>query len=388
MYDKLDGFLKAVLATLTAISIGLAIIAHIKKILDKHPGWKLTLLILTAVLLSLTVISFFLSPPPNPCSLNSMPLIFKDDLSNDSFHYLNLPGYPKSLISVSQTDKLRLRALEEAFSRGDSDMKTHNLLPYGDSILPYFVKKDLLSAKIVERLRDQLFLYIKESIDSATCSYTLSLSMDKVKNREIMDFIQGIKDTICLQTAIDQLVTRPLQRDGRVSVSLCQIYNFICENCPNSKAAREWRENPSNRDGYCDSVYFDKGEYKLSLNSMVLLRLLMNSLIKLNIGPLSIQFHGYCDPSAVGKIPYSGSGYRADTGVLLSGDSLTARALGDNLTSNDDLSFARSFSCLEYVRHDFGDRQIHLSFTGHGVSQSNQPWQQKRVVSITIIKEK
>jgi len=345
------------------------------------------LIILTILLL---FIGCFVVPPyqSNTCKMAGKTPVYHTGLSNNAHYYTTLYSDTVDMNkSDKQFDEIRNEKLGQLFLKADATKKLEiNSFSYKEKLLPFFYNHDALSKKVIDELFKNLFVYVNENVDTVNCRYSVAISLAKTKVRAIDSLIALSQLLGCMGNSVDDLIIKPLQSRGEVSISFFSIFKKLCTTCPNDPRVILWKHDSHDGISDADSLYFEKGQYRLSVTSMVLLRCIAGSLSRYGSKNLRVELHGFTDSSPVrSMIPYTESGHKADKGTLLPGQ-ISQPITG--ITNNIDLSFARAFSCYNELNDLVDQSKIKLFYTGEGLSERQDiPEAHQRSVTIFIKKE-
>jgi outer membrane protein OmpA-like peptidoglycan-associated protein len=302
-------------------------------------------------------------------------LLYRDGIIKNNPNYsivkLDTPFPENANIPIEK----RIKIFTSMFSQNNSEI--------GKCFRDAFVKETRdntnLAKLIIDELRDRRYLYIQEDEINVggvqNLSVTMSITRDTFGMTALMQ--DAVNEKYCLENAIQNLVFQPLQEAGTVSFSLTQILIHLNDNCSQNSIVRSILSKCEGSVTQCDGIYFQSGGYALSNVSKQILECFFRKLNTNNLNSIKIVFHGYTDSNPVGSIPYNGNAQFAPLFTLLSEGS--TKPLGQ-ITTNDQLSFARSYSALEYVKNGINDqRNIALFYTGCGVSVEGSELQQRSV---------
>lgn len=289
-------------------------------------------------------------------------------------------------VNKANFETVRLERISNTLRDADAQLQRNNKQPYGAKLLRYFKEVDAAGKKIIDILTDQHLIYFNESIDTITCRYKHDIRLAYAKGKDINDLVDYASDLMCIKNAIDNLVINRLLTESEVNTSFPEIFAYLCNHCANTQTVARMVSECDDINN-CRQLFFEKGCYQLTLLSTLILDALSSQLHKSPDVNYTLIFSGFTDPSAVGNIQYNGNAYVADLGRLLPDNKAPATKIGNNITDNVPLSFARGASCYEYIGRKAGMGNLRIFYTGYGVNNNGLDDAHKRSVEIKIIKE-
>ncbi|MCF6404503.1 hypothetical protein L3C95_16520 [Chitinophaga filiformis] len=279
----------------------------------------------------------------------------------------------------------RLEKIGKALREADAQLVNANMPPYGMKLLRFFEETEATGKKIIDILTDKHLIYFNESIDTITCRYKNDIRLGFANSNDINDLVK-YTDLICLKAAIDDLVTKRLLTENEVNTSFPEIFTYLCNHCANTRTVARMISECDDINN-CRQLFFEKGGYRLTLLSTLILDALCSQLHKSPNVKYTVIFQGYTDPAQVGNIPYDGIAHVTDVGKLLPDKNIPAREI-TTITDNLSLSFARGGSCYEHITRKPGMDHLKIFYTGYGVNNDlGLDDTHRRSVEIKIIKE-
>jgi hypothetical protein len=244
---------------------------------------------------------------------------------------------------------------------------------------------------VISELKNNHFVFINELVykgENEKYYYKVSICLSRDRYNAVDSLIEVALAKGCIRRIVDTIVFIPLQNQSAVTVSFTDIVKSFCINCPGNTIVKEILKQCGG-DAGCDSVYFVSGNYKLSFASELILRGFYDELRKKRAYNLYVDFYGYTDPARVrGAIPYADGGRVAERNQLLPDNKIISQPL-IGIANNDQLSFARAYSCYNYMLslQEKNSSNIIFRYTGGGVSNNSIENYKQRSVKIIITKK-
>jgi hypothetical protein len=303
-----------------------------------------------------------------------------------SSRHLYTEPLPEQGIPIGASDKFyeqRLERISQGLGNADDQLRQRNNSAYGMKLLPYFKDTSAYGRIIIKTLMNRRYIYFNESIDSSKCMYTNSIRLCR-DNPASIDSLLSFSDLNCVGDAIDRLIMDRLKEHKEVSTSFAHIFRYLCKHCSNAEVVASMISECEDVTE-CRKLFFDRGNYDLSLLSTMILKSLFDKLKQSSQIKYTMIFTGYTDANPVGAIPYTGNALVARNGVLIPAGTNQTRNI-TLIRSNDELSFIRAAGCYDYLMSYAGLSNVRAFYTGMGVNKSCLNDVQQRAVEIKIVR--
>ena len=285
----------------------------------------------------------------------------------------------------------RLEKLSSMLTTADSSLTARGHEPYGETLMPYFNHPDKLGKVMLDALAKRSILHMEEDFianqEENTCYYKVSLGLEVNGASDVARLNSLAAEEVRIAEIVDSLVVDPLNEKQIAKVTSLQVYQILCLSCPCTESV--CKMTTAYNSVQSDNIYFEKSEYDLDVVSKMILLVLQNRLQEKFLNNISVEFHGYTDSSAYTQPTYyTGGAYISTSGTLLndSPNKTNAQKL-QMIKSNEQLSFARAYSCYEFIKSQpTKNNTINYSYTGRGVSEEHISDKEKRSVRIIVRK--
>jgi uncharacterized membrane protein len=317
-------------------------------------------------------------------SLPDDPTLFKTPLTTNSSLYV-IAGDSIVISGSSKQDYLHLKKnlRKKILDKCDDGLLQSGYPAMGKDILTYISDPEQYGAVIAD-LTNRYFLLIKESVYNTNDICYFKATICLAKDRSLDSLVDVVYAKQCMQRALNKIITDSAIIDNRVSTSFSEIIQSVCQYCPSTNRIVQEIKRHCPNISTCDSIYFESGQYGLSIISRLLIESLAVELQKEKGKIRSVEFHGFTDPHGI-PIPYAyiGNAHVGAVGQLLPDTAIITRRL-ETITDNEDLSFARAYSCYEYMKVQFVNPSFSCHYTGMSVSTYRDTDDRQRTVKIII----
>jgi hypothetical protein len=342
--------------------------------------------IIAIAVISIAAIAFFWKKPiPKTPIAKYLPELLLQGFASDTISYFE---YEKILEVDTNIAKkytsVRIQLIKSFYDTADIQLRHNNGNSYIGLLKSHFAEtSNGFDEILIEKLRSKNYLAVNERLISPD---KLHFKVFIAKNGRYTDkLVAEVRENICLLSVFKQIVSDPLSKNGRIEISLSQFYSSMCASCGDSPLVLRLKKLCGDQNLDCSSIYFDNGEFHLSEFSKAILDNFIDK-FRLSAYKLQVEFHGYTDP-----IPVSSRHIRSSDGLLISEvnnllpNPNKGRVIYE-IENNDQLSFARAYSCYKYIYENKDLRNISLKYTGCGESTELGSNSKKRNVKIIISK--
>jgi len=317
-------------------------------------------------------------------------------LNDSSLHHgttINSNGYviesvdPVNVnnLSCSEYAKKKIAILKSLLAKCDAKLIPMGYGATGQKLSKYLDDGDT-NKVILNELLSTFFVYINEKTYLNKEDYFYEATVCVAKRNTLDSLAAAALTKLCMKGVWQEMVTGPLQKNPtiQITISLDDIFQRVYRSCPSDVSIQKIKA-ACGGSYTCDSIYFISGHYQLADASKMLLESLFNELRRNSSERFHVTFYGYTDPRNVWKpIPYLDDGSFSNINVLLP-DSTSYQYRLETITDNDQLSFARAYSCYDFMKK-YLSAHITGQYTGAGESNNGSDYKLQRTVKIVIKK--
>ena len=320
--------------------------------------------------------------------VNAVPLFNRPGMSDDDYYLHKQLDVVLSKKDYSDFETFHLNSIHAILDSADRELVATNAWPYAASLFRLFKTDKEDEKALLFDLMDNYFINVVETLDLGTNRYSIALTVSRQAGKEmdsVLDYFRN--DKPCARKALE-IITSRLDAGEAVVISFDEIVQGICASCPDATPYIQLLRQRCGGGCNCNNLYFSRGAYKLNSLSINLLSsfsdLLLEALSQKRYAGLTIKLEGYADATAIaGPIPIEEGCPTALPGVFLDKQP-DDRVF--NITTNNQLSYARGCSVWTFLKRKFTNANVHLYYTGRGVGAIGATAEEDRTVRITIKK--